>query len=219
MQLNEALEGLDGVRTIADDIIVFGVGHTDDEAVVDHDCKLLALLERCRQRHIRLSKDKMRFKLPQQSYVGHAISAEGLKPDPAKVEAILNMPPPADKRGLPRIMGMVNYLQKFAPRLSEVTTPIRTLLKDNCEFVWEESVHGECFKRVKAVIASAPVLKYLVLSVEAVLECDASQHGLGACLMQDGQPVAYASRSLTETGCNYVQMENELLASHWRREV
>lgn len=69
------------------------------------------------------------------------------------------------------------------------------------------------------MIASVPVLKYLVLSVEAVLECDASQHGLGACLMQDGQPVAYASRSLTETGCNYVQMENELLASHWRREV
>ena len=134
MQLNEALEGLDGVRTIADDIIVFGVGHADDEAVVDHDCKLLALLERCRQRHIRLNKDKMKFKLPQQSYVGHAISAEGLKPDPAKVEAILNMPPPADKRGLPRIMGMANYLQKFAPRLSEVTTPIRTCLKITVNF-------------------------------------------------------------------------------------
>ena len=211
-RLNEALEGLDGVRTIADDIIVFGVGDTDEEAVVDHDHKLVALLERCRQRHIKLNKDKMKFKLPQLSYVGHVISAEGLKPDPAKVEAIQNMPPPADKQGLRRIMGMVNYLQKFAPRLSEITTPIRTLLKDDAEFVWEESVHGECFKRVKAVIASAPVLKYFDPSVEAVLQCDASQHGLGACLMQNGQPVAYASRSLTETECNYVQMEKELLA-------
>ena len=88
-RLNEALEGLDGVRTIADDTIVFGVGDTDDEAVVDHDQKLLALLERCRRRHIKLNKDKMKFKLPQLSYVGHVISAEGLKPDPAKVEAIL----------------------------------------------------------------------------------------------------------------------------------
>ena len=211
-RLNEALEGLDGVRTIADDIIVFGVGDTDDEAVVDHDRKLMALLQRCRQRHIKLNKDKMKFKLAQLSYVGHVISAEGLKPDPAKVEAILNMPPPTDKQGLRRIMGMVNYLQKFAPGLSELTTPIRILLKDDAEFVWEESVQGECFKRVKAVIASAPVLKYFDPSVEAVLQCDASQHGLGACLMQNGQPVAYASRSLTETECNYVQMEKELLA-------
>ena len=147
-RLNEALEGLDGVRTIADDIIVFGVGDTDDEAVVDHDRKLMALLQRCRQRHIKLNKDKMKFKLAQLSYVGHVISAEGLKPDPAKVEAILNMPPPTDKQGLRRIMGIVNYLKKFAPGLSELTTPIRILLKDNAEFVWEESVQGECFKRV-----------------------------------------------------------------------
>ena len=122
------------------------------------------------------------------------------------------MPPPTDKQGLRRIMGMVNYLQKFAPGLSELTTPIRILLKDDAEFVWEESVEGECFKRVKAVIGSAPVLKYFDPSVEAVLQCDASQHGLGACLMQNGQPVAYASRSLTETEYNYVQMEKELLA-------
>ena len=122
------------------------------------------------------------------------------------------MPPPTDKQGLRRIMGMVNYLQKFAPGLSELTTPIRTLLKDDAEFLWEESVHGECFKHVKAVIASAPVLKFYNPSEEAVLQCDASQHGLGACLMQNGQPVAYASRSLTDTESNYAQIEKELLA-------
>lgn len=210
-RLNETLEGL-GVRNIADDIIVFGVGDTDDEAVVDHVRKFLTLLERCRQRHVKLNKDNMKFKLPQLSYVGHVISAEGLKPDSAKVEAIQNMPPPGDKQGLRRIMRMVRYLQKFAPGLSELTTFIRTLLKDDVEFVWKENDHSECFKRVKALIASEPVLKYFDPSVEAVLECDASQHGLGICLMQNGQPVDYASRSLTETECNYVQMEKELLA-------
>ena len=106
---------------------------------------------------------------------------------------------------------MVNYLQKFAPGLSELTTPIRTLLKDDVEFVWEENVHSECFKRVKAVIASAPVLKYFDPSVEAVWQWDAFQNGLGACLMQNSQPVAYATRSLTKTECIYVQMEKELL--------
>ena len=170
-RLNQALEGL-GVRTIADDIIVFGVGDTDDEAVVDHDRKFLTLLERCRQRHVKLNKDKMKFKLRQLSYVGHVISTEGLKPDSAKVESIQNMPPPGDKQGLRRIMRMVSYL-------SEPTTPKRTLLKDDVEFLWKENVHGECFERVKTLIASEPVLKYFDPSVDAVLECDASQHGLG----------------------------------------
>ena len=144
---------------------------TNDEAVVDHDHKLLALLERCRQRHIKLNN------------VMPCYFAEGLKPDPAKVEAILNMPSPADKQGLRRTMGMVNYLQKFAPELSELTTPSRTLLKNDAEFVWEEGVHGECFKRVKALIASATVLKYFDPSVVAVLQSDDPQHGLGDCLM------------------------------------
>ena len=84
------------------------------------------------------------------------------------------------------------------------------LLKGNVDFVWEEVVHGQCFKRVKAVIPSAPVLKFFETRVEAVLQCDAFQHGLGACLMQNGQHVAYASRSWTPAESNYAQIEKEL---------
>ena len=146
------------------------------------------------------------------TYVGHIISAGGLKPDPAKVGAILRMPPSTDKQGLRRLMEMVNYLQKFTSGLSEVTKLMRDLLKENVKFVCDKGVHGERFKRLKAVIASAPVLNFLYPSVEAVLQCDASQHGLGACLMQNGQPLAYASRSLTPTESKYVQIEKELLA-------
>ena len=115
---------------------------TKDAALRDHDTKVQNLLERCRQMHITLNKDKLKFKLHELSYVGHVISAEGLKPDPAKVEAILGMPSPSDKQGVRRTMGMVNYLQKLAPGLSEPTKPIRDLLKEKVEFVWEESVHG-----------------------------------------------------------------------------
>ena len=68
-RLNQALEGLVGVRTIADDIIVYGVGDTENDAVVDHDSKFLALLERCRQEHVKLNKDKVQFKLSELSYV------------------------------------------------------------------------------------------------------------------------------------------------------
>ena len=92
-----------------------------------------------------------------------------LKPDPTKVEAVLNMQPPTEKQGLCKFMGMVDFLQKFASGLSELTTPIRSLLQDDAQFLWEESVHGECFKHVKAVIASAPVLEFYEPSEEAVL--------------------------------------------------
>ena len=60
-RLNEAIEGLDSVRTIADDIIVFGVEDTEHDALQDHDCKFMNLLERCRQKNIKLNKDKLKF--------------------------------------------------------------------------------------------------------------------------------------------------------------
>ena len=76
----------------------------------------------------------MKFKVAELKYVGHVISEEGLKPDHKKVEAIIKMPTPRNKQQLRRFMGMTNYLQKFAPGLYQVTTPLRMLLKDNTEF-------------------------------------------------------------------------------------
>ena len=112
-RLNEVIEGHDGVRTVADDIIVFGVGDTEDAALRGHDTKFLNLLEYCRQKHITLNKDKLKFKVHKLSYVGHVISGERLKPDPAKVEAVLGVPSPADKQGVRRIMGLVNYCRNL----------------------------------------------------------------------------------------------------------
>ena len=69
-RLHDVIEGLDGVRTVADDIVVFRVGDTEDAALRDHDTKFLNLLECCRQKHIALNKDKLKFKLHELSYVG-----------------------------------------------------------------------------------------------------------------------------------------------------
>ena len=122
------------------------------------------------------------------------------------------MPPPEDKQQLRRFMGMTNYLQKFAPHLSQITAPLRMLLKDNTEFKWDSSIHGKCFTPVKKIITEAPVLKFYNPTDEVTIQCDASQYGLGACLMQNGHPIAYASRSLTNTESNYAQIEKERLA-------
>jgi len=57
------------------------------------------------------------------------ISEEGLKPDPAKLQGVKEMPTPTSKQDVKRLLGMVNYLQKFAPNLSAATAPIRELLR------------------------------------------------------------------------------------------
>jgi len=77
---------------------------------------------------------------------------------------------------------------------------------------WEEQVQGRSFEQVKQIISEAPVLKLFDPKEDVELQCDASDRGLGACLMQAGQPVAYALRSLTDTEVNYAQIEKEMLA-------
>ena len=211
-RLDNALEGLEGVVPIFDDILVFGAERTREEAVLDHDKKLTTLLDRCRLRGIKLNKEKLKFRLDKVSFMGHTITSEGLKPDPAKVEAIQRMPAPANKQDVRRLLGTVNYLQKFAPNLSDLTAPLRELLKEANSFQWSEQVEGQCFHQLKDVLSMPPVLKYFDPHQGLELQCDASEKGLGACLMQGGQPLAYASRSLTATEQQYAQIEKEMLA-------
>ena len=211
-RINTALEGLPGVKVIADDIRVLGCGKTDEKANQDHDTNLRELMVRCKAKGIKLNIDKIQLQLKEVSYMGHRITAEGLKIDPEKTRAIRDMPAPTDKQGVQRLLGMVNYVQKFAPKLAEITTPLRELIKKGNAFIWEEQRHGKALEKVKQMMVEPPVLCFFDPSVSSVLQCDASINGLGACLLQNDQPVAYASRSLTPTEVQYAQIEKEMLA-------
>lgn len=213
-RIDIALAGLPGVVAVHDDIIVIGKGATEEEGGADHDANLHRLLQRCREKGIKLNRDKVELKQTQVSYLGHILSREGLKPDPKKIDAVQQLPTPEDKQAVQRLLGVVGYLQKFAPNLSDAAAPMRDLVKRNVNFRWDEDVHGAALKKVKTILSEPPVLRYFDSSGESktTLQCDASQHGLGACLMQDGQPIQYASRALTETERQYAQIEKEMLA-------
>ena len=92
-----------------------------------------------------------------------------------------------------------------------MTKPLRDLTQKEVEWVWDKQ-QQEALDGLKRAVVSTPVLRYYVRHDEVTIQCDASQHGLGAALMQLGQPVAYASRALTPAETRYAQIEKELLA-------
>ena len=121
------------------------------------------------------------------------------------------MKQPGDIAGVRRILGTVNYLAKFLPHLSQVSKPLRQLTKKDHPFVWNEATDA-AFRKIKKLITTPPVLKYYEPSEPLEPQCDASDHGLGAVLVQGGKPVAFASCALTQAEQQYAQIEKELLA-------
>ena len=169
------------------------------------------MLRRTRERGVRLNPDKCQICVSEVSYFGHTLSREGVKPDPRKIKAVKEMQPPTSKGELETVLGIINYLARFAPHLSEVNAPLRHLLKQDSEFVWDSN-HDKVFMQMKELITHHPVLAYFDPQKELRLQVDASKCGLGAVMLQEGRPIAYASKSLNRTEENYAQIEKELYA-------
>ena len=138
-------------------------------------------------------------------------SGEGLKVDPTKVRAVCEMPPPTDVVAVQRLLGFVQYLSKFLPHLSEMTKQLRDLTQKESLWFWREAQEN-ALNALKTAVTKAPVLRYYSSQEEVTIQCDTSQSGLGAALLQNGQPVAYASRTLLSAETRYAQIEKELLA-------
>ncbi|CAH1233393.1 RTL1 [Branchiostoma lanceolatum] len=209
-RLDQALEGLAGVKPVVDDILVWGEGETLAEATTDHDRNLRTLMQRCRERNLKLNQDKIKLWMQEVPFHGHLITSQGLKLDPGKVAAIAKMPRPTDAQAVQRLIGFVTYLAKFLPKLSDVCEPLRKLTVKDSEFEWLDA-HEKILETLKELVSTAPVLKYYDPTEELTLQTDASSTGLGAAIMQNGQPVAYASRALTDSETRYAQIEKEML--------
>ena len=121
------------------------------------------------------------------------------------------MDPPQNVANLQSFNGMVNYLKKFGPVLSELPEPLRRLCKSGVKWAWE-SEQQNAFEAIKQVITTLPVLTYFNKTKKHAIQCNASKKGLGAVLLQESKPVMYVSRALTETEQRYSNIERELLA-------
>ena len=156
------LEGLDGIAVIADDILVYGSGDTIDEATQNHDNNLVQLLERARSRSLKLNKDKMVFKENQVSYIGHVLTPEGLKPDPRKVDDVLKMERPRNIEALQSFLGLLTYLGKFIPHLTDLTEPLRRIREGEVHDQWKEEQEAALAKIQQIITAFTLVRLFLV---------------------------------------------------------
>ena len=121
--MENLLQGIPGITVYVDDISV--TGRTDEE----HLQHLEETLKRLKTAGMRLKRAKCEFLLSSVEYLGHVISAEGLRTSDSKVKAILKAPAPQNVADLRSFLGLVNYYAKFLPDLATVLAPLYQLLQ------------------------------------------------------------------------------------------
>ena len=211
MRQQEVLADLQGTYVMADDVLVTGKGKTLVEALQNHNKNLESLLGRLKQKGCKLNEEKLVLCKPEIVFFGHVLSKDGLKPDPAKVEAIEKFKRPENQEDVTRFLGMVNYLAKFIPNLSATAEPLRVITRKDATFKWT-TMEENCFRKIITSVVNTVKLQFVSLKSPLVIETDASSFGLGSVLLQNGLPVYFASRTLTSAEKNYSQIEKELLA-------
>lgn len=204
-KMDQILERCDGCIGIADDVIVFG--KTEGE----HDRNLIQLMETAKEHGLVFNSGKCEIKSDKVKFFGTIYDSKGAHPDPEKVKAISSLPPPNSASQLREFLGFVTYMSPYIPNLADRSAPLRDLLKKDRHFKWSAS-HQQAFTNIKEQICKEVTLSYFDPNVETTVQVDASLQGIGAALIQNNKPVAFASKSLTDVEQRYANIERELLA-------
>lgn len=202
--MTEIFGNMEGCSIYSDDIIIYA------DTPQKHNIILKKVLDTASSYNIKFNKSKCQFLVNKVKYMGHEISELGLQPDGSKVEAIKNMPRPENKTDLQRFLGCITYINKFIKNLSELTAPLRVLLKKDVLFVWDNN-HQTAFEKIKEMVCDSHFLQFYDVNKLTTISVDASKKGMGAVLIQEGKPCAFASRSFTQAQENYSQIEKELV--------
>ncbi|MBJ5594241.1 RNA-directed DNA polymerase, partial [Salmonella enterica subsp. enterica serovar Typhimurium] len=183
-----------------DDIIFTG------KTFEQHLSNLKTVLSRLRTAGLKLSPKMCKFFQKETCYLGHVISADGIRTDPSKIRAISTWPVPKDMHELRSFLGLCSYYRRFMKGFSVTAAPLHRLTESKEKFVWTGNCQ-EAFNKLKEALSSPPVLAYPQPDQPFILDTDASYTGIAAVLsqVQDGQEkvIAYFSKSLSKPECNY----------------
>ena len=208
--IDQTVAGIPGVVSYLDDLVV--TGKTDQE----HIANLKKALDRLKTTGFRLKMEKCEFFQAEVRYLGHIIDKSGIRPQPDKLKAIVDMPFPQNPKELRSFLGMVNYYDKFTPGLASKCAILNDLLHKDAKWKWSER-HLKAVEVIKTALTSTETLTHYNQDLSLSLACDASSVGVGAVIFhtfpdRTEKPIAYASRKLSQAEKNYAQIQKEALA-------
>ncbi|XP_043200519.1 uncharacterized protein K02A2.6-like isoform X3 [Amphibalanus amphitrite] len=210
-EMENLLAGIPHTAIYLDDICVTG------RTPAEHLANVREVLRRLAAAGLKINAEKTVWVADEVQYLGHRITAAGIRPSAEKVRAVSEAREPASLQELRAFLGLVQYYSRFLPRLSTVAAPMYELEKKDVKWAWGER-QKVSFQETKDLLAVAPVLVHYQQDKPLVLTADASPYGVAAVLShpdpQTGadQPIAFASRSLTPAERNYSQLDREALA-------
>ena len=197
---------LEYTRTYLDNILVVPNGSFED-----HCAKLNEVLKRLVKAGFRANVRECVFAQDELEYLGYQLKRDGLQPQPKKVEAILRISPPKNKRQLRHFLGMVNYYRDMWRHRSHILAPLTSLVSTTVPFKWTEE-HQKAFDEMKRVMSKETLLSFPDFNKEFHVYTDASKTQLGAVIMQEGKPLAFYSRKMSGPQQRYTVGEQELLS-------
>ncbi|MBW0565070.1 hypothetical protein O181_104785 [Austropuccinia psidii MF-1] len=200
------------VLVYLDDIMVFS---KSDEENVTH---VSTVLSRLRANSLFAKALKSVFHVSSVEYLGYDVSSEGLKMDQAKVQQVLNWPPPRNLKALQSFHGFANFYRHFIKNYSKKLSLLTSFLKkDSCFPLYEKALSQ--FHQLKEAFTTAPILSHFNPSLPAIVEPDASNYALDAVLSQSSDsgkhPIAFDSHKLIPAELNYEIYYKELLGIVW----
>jgi transposase InsO family protein len=202
----DLLSGLPGTISYVDDILIYG------STIEEHDFRLKNVLHRLHTNGITLNESKCLFRISEVNFLGHKISEKGIQPSPEKIAAIQKMEMPQTLNQLQSFLGLVTYVgHRFIPHFSSIARPLHSLATQGQTKLKWDCASEKSFSKIIKEIAETTALTWYDPNKPCYIQTDASGIGLGAVLLQNHKPIAFASRCLTQTECRYSQLEKEFL--------
>lgn len=176
----------------------------------DHLQYVQQVLDLLRKHQFHLKQSKCTFAQSSLEYLGHIISDKGVSTDPSKISDMLSWPTPTAMIELRGFLGLIGYYRKFVRHYGIIARPLTNILRLK-EFQWNTEAQLS-FDTLKKAMTQTPVLALPNFKEQFTMETDACAEGVGAVLMQKGQPVAYISKALGPKHKELSIYEKEFLA-------
>jgi len=184
-RMGELFHDLSTTDSFMDDIIVLGYG-----TFQMHLADVIEVLTRLRSVGMQVNPDKCMWFHTEVTYLGFIITRDGIKPQPEKIQGILNMTPPKTQKDVRRFVGMINFYRDLYPKRAETLSPLTDLCGHKRKFTWEAQ-HEQAFQKMKDIIAQDIMLTYPQFDKPFHVYTDASELQIGSVIMQDSKPLGF----------------------------